>query len=496
MRRLLVVAALVLGACASAPEQRGPDPVRASIGEALACEHAPAPGPCLLRVGARGWRGDSSNSAAVMSAMIRLGLDDANLGLGEDEHQWFAQMRATAEAARREAAGASPEDVLAVLPGETELDLFYWFGAAPEAFAYPADAWRYVAASPAVARLALQRMEADARRDAARVSVALAYEGRGLRAEGRAAIAQVEDVSLAWPYWSEVGEFEAAERSLRAREELHPIAMATLAGEAARGGDAARARRLGLEILDTWVRGEASQAAGIFNRRALAGMGGHALALSGAGDVARAYAGALMQGQTPESALFRPHAEYALAILSENGADAQACVVARALAAGADTPVRGAGAEDAAAETALRAAHAALSLAQCGDTAHAREIAARYAVEDFWLDYYLSETLAENAAPYLGALMLAVENDVAAGRYQRAGEVVHVTFMRRPFAAAGMVHEHGAAHPQLAAAWRSGGAFAALRRALTARGRSSEAMLSRYDLDHVFAAGLSLSDRP
>jgi hypothetical protein len=467
-----------------------------TLGEVLACENDVSPAACLFRAGARGWEGDSLFAPNVMAAIIRLGLDDAGLRLGDDEARTFAQMRAVAEAGRRDALGLAAEQVLAPIAAlpEGQFGLYVEFAAAPEAVRYLDRVWGARASSAEVARLALQRAEALAERDYDRSRVALAYASRGMIDEGRAVVQRLGDENLSLSFWIEAEDFEAAEHALRAREDPHPVAMMTLASAAAEAGDRERALRLARELLDTWVRGQSSEAAIRFNPIGLAEMAGGVFALSGDVAAARRYADELMQGQAQDGELFSAHAYYAMAILLAAGDEAGACAVARTLADGAGTAVAGMTAEGAARERAARAKAAATTLARCGETERANALAASYGVDDFWLDYYLGRPLDADDHPYAGGLMQAAQRDIAAGRRERAGEVLRVLFVAKPFLMPEMLAELG--DPETTAAWRGGGAFAALRERLLRQGRSASTALHHDDRKYVFAAALSLSDAP
>lgn len=462
-----------------------------TIGAALACEHDGAPAQCLLRAGARGWDGGAMGAFAVMNVLIGAGLDDDALGLGEDEHGAFAQSRALGEAARREAAGLRAEAVLApiaALPGDQQERAYRWFVSPGDSFIYPDRVWRFAATTRPVQRLALQRWAALADGESDWAAVAQAYAAHGYVREGRALLPRIERASRRTPFYLAARDFAGAERTLRADgDDPSPMSLFMLAAHAAEAGDRRRARRLGLELLDDWVRGRSAEFVIVHNRVALAEMAGAVLDAAGERARASAYAHALVQGLSPGDALYGSHALYALALLRAGGDEAGACALANALSARLDP----------ASDVADALANAVtLELARCGAGDAARALAARAGVEDFWLGYYLGEPLDENELPYTGALMDAVESDAAAGRMARAGEVLHLLFVRQPNLAGAVLADVGAEHPELLAHWRAGGAFAALRARLMQAGRTPEDALNGDAREAVFTAALSLLDAP
>lgn len=471
----------------------------ASIADALACERQASPGECLIRAGAHGWGGDDMYAEAVIAVIVSTGMDEGSLAIAENEYSLLPRARAMAEAARREAAGAPLEDVLAPIAAlsediEDRGDVYIDFAIQAEHFPWPQNAWRFRAASEPIRRLALRRAQGLLRSDdeSGWARLALAYAHAGLEGEARAAARRVERRELLISVWIALGDLSAAERALRANENPHPIATLTIANAAIDTGDAARARRLALEVLDGWVRGRNNRIIITFNRVALADMAGAVLAANGDNERLRLYAAELMEGRTPSDALYGSHAEYAMTLLEAAGDDGGACTIARNLAAAIETPV----AEDPEEERRARALHASVALARCGEHDAARALAARYGVEDFWLTYHLGEPLDPNDPPYAGGLMNTIERDAETGRLPRANEALHVLFVRSPNLAAATLYDARQDRPELLAAWRSGGAFAALRARMLGPNRTLTDPLNDQDRDAIFAAALSLLDAP
>lgn len=475
MRALVFAAAVAAGLAALPAAAQTP-----TIAETLACETAPDPGLCLFRSAGANWNGGDSFPYAVTTAMIQLGLEDL---FGEDEHGIIADTRAMAEAARREAAGERPERVLAPLQRANDREQVYrWFVSTPETFIYPDTDWRYRARSPDVIRLALRRWAQAASRDRTRSAVATMYAAHGLEAEGRALNARLAPEEVMSAFWIEVGDFAAAEQVTRTeRDPANPVALLIVASYAAEAGDNATATRIALDVLDTWVREHSTEIIVVYDKVGLAQMA--AGVLDAAGERARAsqYANDLVAAHQPGDELYEAHVQYALAILRNAGDVDGVCRLARELAQHSDV---------------VRPREVAVELAQCGDAGAARAIATRYAVEDFWLNYALGEPLNVNDAPYAGGMADAIETDAAAGNYTRAGEMLHILFVRNPAMAAGTINRLRADHPQLLEAWRNGGAFAALRaRLLTQEGPADTNMRYR-ERDAVFAAAFTLVDAP
>lgn len=457
----------------------------ATIGEALACEQSPEPSLCLLRAGARAWDGSSIQTSGVMAALVRQGVAfDGDLASEES----FAIVRAAAEAWRREAAGESAEAVLApiaALDEQYQQRGYRWYASPRDTFIYPDRTWRFAAAREDVVRLALARWGAligDDDSDLA--ALAHAYASHGYVAEGRALVARIGRGRDRIYFYVAARDFAAAERALRADgDDANPLALLNLAAQAAKAGDRRRARRLALEVLDDWVRGVSAEVIVSYDRVVLAGMAGAVLREAGESARARQYADALMR-VAPAEPLFASHAAYALTLKREAGDAAGACALARRLRD-----------QDFADEAGVRRA-IAVELARCGDHDAARAFAARHALRDFWLDFYLGAPLDERELPYAGGLMQAAEDEAAAGRSARAIEVLRVLFLGRPFLAASTLERIRSDSPAINAAWADGAAFAALRTRLSQRGRALDAPLDDQDRDAVLAAGLSLSDPP
>lgn len=475
MRAFVFAVAVAAGLAALPAAAQSP-----TIGEALACETAPDPGLCLFRSAGANWSGGDSFPYAVTTALIQLGLEDQ---FGEDEHGIIAETRAMAEAARREAAGERPERVLTPLQRLSERERAYrWFVSTPDTFAYPDKVWRYRARSPEVIRLALLRWAAAASDDRTRSVVATMYAAHGFETEARALNARLAPEEVMSAFWIEVGDFAAAERvTLAERDPPNPVALLIVAAEAAEAGDNATATRIAVEVLNSWVREHSAEIVVVYDSVAIAQMAGSVLDAAGERARASQYANDLMALHQPGDELYEAHVQYALGILRSAGDVEGVCRLARELAQHSDV---------------VRPREVVVELALCGDADAARVVAARYSVEDFWLAYALGEPLGLDDPPYVGGMIDAIEKDAARGDYARAGEMLHILFVRHPSLAASTINRLRADHPQLLATWRSGGAFAALRARLLAQEGTAEAQMRYRDRDAVFAAAFTLVDAP
>lgn len=496
MRRALIAAVMAVGMFAANAAAQP-----ATIGEALACESASNQPACLLRAGARGWSGDTDHSAAVMTAILHFRLDDPSLGLGPDRYRTFAAVRALAEAVRLEAAGESPSRVLAPiarLPRDEREDAYRLFAYGPGSFVLPLDVWRPRTTNEETIRMVLRTLELD-RSGLSRAdirSLASAYASHSMVDEGRSLLRRHNAEDDATAFWYTTGDFAAAERAMRADGDVHPVTLIYVASAAAEAGDHARSARLAMELLDTFVRGHGSRLIVAHDPTKLAESAARILSASGQAEQARGYALALMDGQTPDGALFGSHAGYAIAILTAIGDFQGACSVARTLAAGIDTPLSDGAAGNVADEPAIRAREAAVALARCGDGDAARAIAARHGVQDFWLTFYLGDSFAGMAPPNVGGLGDTIENELAAGRNERASQLMQVLFESSPAYATGIMHGDEPWNAVLLQAWRNGGAFAALHEALLRENRIESEVLTDQDREYVFAAALMLADEP
>jgi len=495
MRYVLAALSVALCAASSALAQSPP-----TIADALACEGDSDQAACLLRVGACGWTGDTDHANAAMSAIVRFYLEDEDLGLGPDESGSFAVARAMAEAARRDAAGMRASRALApiaALPSLERRDAYRLFAFAPNSFLFPTDIWRFRASSDDAVRLALRRIEADSDEpsDGTVQSLALAYAARGMEDEALAVLRRHNAENDATAFWYVTGDLDAAERSMRADGDVHPMTLIHIAGAAIEAGDSERAVRLGRELLDEFVRGRTARIIVTHDPVSFAESGARILQAAGQAEQAREYAHALMEGQAPGGEQFGSHADYAITMLTTIGDLDGACTVARTLAAAVDTPVANADL-DAADEARARADTAALALARCGDATAARAIAARYGVEDFWLSFYLGDDFEALGPPDVGGLSRAMEADIAAGNSARAPTLMRILFAANPTYAASVMHGDEPWNAALLQGWRGSGAFPALRAALLQRNRTPSDALSRDDREYVFTAALMLAGEP
>ena len=474
-----------------------------TIGDALACEAEAAPELCLLRVGARDWDGDSAEGLAVASAMLRLSLPGPNPANASSD---WAQARALIEAVRLEAAGASAEAVLAPIaalePALVE-QTYILFGSGPGAFAGVLDLWRPRAAREDVVRLIAARLEAMfASDDPERIRrdeiprVAVIYAGHGMIDDGRALLQRWQAEGEALAFWTEIGDFAAADRALRRNGDPHSLGLLALANAAVEAGDRATGTRLALELLETRIRGTNARIIIGEDKVALTRMAAAVLQDAGESERARTFALSLLQGVAPEHPMFGVDAEYALAVLETIGDHEIACDVADRLVSGADAEIVGEIMLERDQEARARARAAALAFARCGRLDDARGLAARYGIRDFWLAYLMGEPLDPHALPDIGALAQAIERDVTAERLDTASAMMGMMFERAGFFTAKLMQDWRVERPAVFSVWRDGGAFRALRSVLRRSGRDDDDTLSTEERGHVFAAALSLAPPP